>query len=173
MAQPLEPADLEPTDLVPADGWDAASAPVRVELWHVAPARPGETMSAELAQRLVAHFCRRPDLLIDLTAGEQLAYAARPPRHERPRAHATTDTPPLPLIVTAAPPGDGTGFFTDSAQILPPGARLVVVLAGIDVDVNRMLIGAAATAGLSYLRRIVASGSAGLHTDVLVFGALV
>src|SRR5689334_21659238 len=54
----------------------AGEPPVPITVWHVPAARPDETMSITLAERLVANFTHGRRLVLDLTDGEQLARAA-------------------------------------------------------------------------------------------------
>jgi hypothetical protein len=84
-------------------------------------------MANPLGVRLVHNFTHPTDLIIDLTAGPQLAravIAARRRRHLRPPGGLTSDGVPAALIVTGWPPlvGEPGGLFTRARARLTPGA---------------------------------------------------
>ncbi len=180
------PAPEAVGDIVPGQ------PPVPITVWHVPAARPGETMSLRLAERLVMNFTHGRRLVLDLTVGHQLTQATVTARRRHLRlepAELAGGTGRAALIVSGwplagalddAPAGP---FLGDCAARLMAGGCVAVVLGCADLTVYQTLIAAARNAGLTYLQHIVAahdlSGRRGrlgdggthlrVHTDVLVF----
>jgi hypothetical protein len=172
---------------------DPQQPPVPITVWHCPAARPGETLSAALAQRLLAAYTSPHDLIVDLTTGGQLGHAAATSRrlhHHTPDRTGTPETHPgrTALIVTGWPPAPGTGpgeLFRAHVPLLAPGGCLAVVLGGDDaVTVIPTVIITGRAAGLTYLQHLIAahdltrrrnpaaaaaSPHLRVHTDVLIF----
>jgi hypothetical protein len=149
-------------------------APVPFTVWRLPAARPGETMSLPLAQRLIVVYTRGHRLILDLTIGEQLARSA----HALQRRHARRTSVKGPrraaMIVTGWPlPGADPHTVMAGCQLrLAAAGCLAVVLHGVDFGVNQALIAAARDAGLAYRHHIVGvHADLSVHTDVLVFAA--
>jgi hypothetical protein len=183
MTEPTRmPAPEAVGDIVPGD------PPVPITVWYVPAARPGETMSITLAERLVANFTHGRRLVLDVTRGEQLANAARAARRRYARYTAqdlSTGTDLAALIVAGWPQEytEPTAFLADCATRLMAGGCVAVVLGAGALSVNQVLIGAARAAGLTYLQHIVAAHELSdrrgqlradgthlpVHGDVLIF----
>ncbi len=183
MAEPIRtPAPDAVGDIIPGE------PPVPITVWHVPAARADETLSAPLAERLVANYTHPRTLIIDLTKGEQLARAVSTARrrHARHRpADLASGRGRAALIVAGWPVGQTTAedLLAVCAARLAKGGCVAVALNTGDFTVNQLLIAAARAAGLTYLQHIVAAhdltarrgqlGSGGthlrVHTDVLIF----
>ncbi|BEL05713.1 hypothetical protein Q0Z83_039040 [Actinoplanes sichuanensis] len=147
-------------------------AQVPITVWHLPPARPGETLSLPVAQRLIVGYTRGHRLILDLTIGEQLARCAQA-LHRTHARHSTVKGPRrAALIVIAWPLADtrpGPVMAGCHAR-LASGSCLAVIQDGVDYGVNRTLIGAAHDAGLVYREHIVGVHTdLSVHTDILVF----
>ena len=169
-------------DLVPGD------PPVPITVWHV-PTPPGtDTMSQQLALRIVHNYTRPTDLIIALTDGPQMASAITSAgRRKHPLYPRSLASIPhvAAAIVTGWPAGDRNPerFFARCATQLRPGGCLIVVVTTTDPRVQPQLIDAARTADLTYLQHIVAATNSQtpgsdlepdgrhlrVHTDVLIF----
>jgi len=183
MTEPIRPSAPDAIgDIV--DG----EPPVPITVWHVPAARAADTMSAPLAQRLVANFTHPRDLIIDITHGSQLAQAASAARR-RHRRHQPADLASgkaqAALLVSGWPAGEVTAedYLASCAAQLAVGGCVAVVLTDGEVSFSQSLIAAARTAGLTYLQHIVAAHDLSdrhgqldddgthirVHSDVLVF----
>jgi hypothetical protein len=135
--------------------------PVPLTVWHVpAPAR-SRTLSLPLAQRLVAGFTHRHDLVLDLTTGPALPRAAmsarrRLRRHTAARLQHGEES--AALLVAPWPPGvDPAQFLTGCAGQLRPGGHAALIIATGQVTIHQRLIAAGHTAGLAYLQHYIAA----------------
>lgn len=159
-------------DVVPGD------PPVPITVWPVPPPRAGETMSNQLAYRLVQNLTHPGDLVVDLTIGPQLARAviASRRRSQLPRGRLA-GSEPAALIVAGWP--SMRLHLSELAERcfdrLRPGGCLAVVHRHGDPTLQPHIIAAGRAAGLSYLQHIVAStepaGGADplpLHSDVIL-----
>ena len=163
-------------DVVPGD------PPVPITVWPVPAPSPGETMSNPLGVRLVHNLTHPADLIIDLTAGPQLARAViAAHRRSHPPRPAGWGGEAAALIVTGWPPPADTGtptvFFGRCRACLLPGGCVAVLLAHGDPTLPVDVVVAAKQAGLSYLQHIVAADQPpvrgqctqlDIHTDVLI-----
>ncbi len=165
-------------DVIPGD------PPVPITVWPVPPAQHGETMSNAMGVRLVHNLTHPSDLIIDLTAGPQLARAII----AAGRRSNLQDARPFgwgwqqaTLIVTGWPadqPATPAEFFSRCRSSLVPGGCVAVLLPhGTDVALPVDVIIAARKAGLAYLQHIVAADRTprrgrqtylDIHTDVLI-----
>ncbi|WP_231934677.1 hypothetical protein [Micromonospora viridifaciens] len=142
----------------------------------------GETMSHAMAVRLVHNLTHQSNLIIDLTAGPQLAraiIAARRRSHLQTARSTGWGREAATLIVTGWPfdAGGPAGFFACGRAKLLPGGCVAVLLAHGDPVLPVDVVVAAKRAGLSYLQHIVAAdqppthgyrAQLDIHTDVLV-----
>lgn len=168
----------------------AGEPPVPITVWHVPAPEAGCTLSNALADRLVQNFTtRRRWLILDLTRGEQLARAVRAAERHHARhtpADVTVGIRRAALIVAGWPLGDTDPgmLLADCAQRVMAGGCVVLVLRAAELTVNQVLIGAARTAGLTYLQHIVAAHDLSarrgklnggthlsVHSDVLIFAS--
>jgi hypothetical protein len=146
--------------------------PVPITVWHVPTARPGETMSLPLAQRLIVAYTRGRRLILDLTIGEQLARSAHALRRRHARHTSVKGPRRAALIVTAWPldGADPTTVIAGCQVRLMSAGCLAVVQRGVDYTVNQTMIAAAHDAGLTYRDHIVGvHADLRVHADVLVF----
>ena len=149
MTEPVRPAHDPIGDVVPGQRL------VPITVWQVpAPPRTA-TVSLPLAQRLVANYTHRHDLVLDLTTGPQLARAAMSARR-RTHRHDPQDLgqgwEPATLAVAAWPADESPPqWLSTCAARLAPGGCLVLVLATGEVTIHPRLVTAARTAGLTYL----------------------
>jgi hypothetical protein len=157
--------------------------PVPITVWPVPAAQPGETMSNAMGVRLVHNLTHPSDLIIDLTAGPQLARAIIAAGR---RSHLQETRPfgwgwqEAALIVTGWPADDSATpaeFFVRCRSSLVPGGCVAVLLPHGDVILPVDVIIAAKQAGLAYLQHVVAADRAprrgqqiqlDIHTDVLI-----
>jgi hypothetical protein len=157
--------------------------PVPITVWSVPAPHAGETMSNPTGVRLVHNLTHPSDLIIDLTAGPQLARAII---NARRRSHLQ-DTKPLDwgqqeatLIVTRWPTDDPATpgeFFRRCRASLAPGGCVAVLLPHGEVTLPVDVIVAAKKAGLAYLQHVVAADRRprkglqtrlDIHTDLLI-----
>lgn len=171
-----QPAPQPVGDTVPGD------PPVPITVWPVPAPLPGETMSTAMGVRLVHNLTHRSELIIDLTAGPQLAraiIAARRRSHLQDTRTVGWDWAHAALIVTGWPPDLVTpgDFFGRCRTSLQPGGCVAVLLPHAGVTEPGDVIAAAKKAGLSYLQHIVAADrppvpgrhtALDIHTDVLI-----
>lgn len=169
---------------VPVGDMVSGDPPVPITVWPVPAPESGETMSRAMGIRLVHNLTHPTDLIIDLTAGPQLArtiIAARRRSHRQDTRAVGWGWLQAALIVTGWPtddpatPGD---FFDRCRTSLVPGGCVAVLLPhGDDLVLPVDVIAAAKKAGLSYLQHIVAADRPpvpgqqtrlDIHTDVLV-----
>jgi hypothetical protein len=146
--------------------------PVPFTVWRLPAARPGETMSLPLAQRLIVAYTRGHRLILDLTFGEQLARSAHALHRRHVRRTSVKGPRRAALIVTAWPlPGADARPVMAGCQLrLAAGGCLTVLLHGVDFGVNQALIAAARDVGLTYRDHIVGvHADLTVHTDILVF----
>ncbi|WP_229716398.1 hypothetical protein [Mangrovihabitans endophyticus] len=170
------PAPIPTGDVVSGD------PPVPITVWPVPAPNRGETMSNAMGVRLVHNLTHPSDLVVDLTAGPQLARAVIAARRRshlpvRPSGPAWRDAT---LIVTGWPPDPPTtpAVLLDRCRAgLLPGGCVAVLLPHGEVILPVDVIVAARTAGLAYLQHIVAADRPPLpgrhlhldiHTDVLI-----
>jgi hypothetical protein len=157
--------------------------PVPITVWPVPAANTGETMSNAMGVRLVHNLTHPTELIIDLTAGPQLARAIIAAGR---RSHLQETRPfgwgwqEAALIVTGWPADDSATpaeFFGRCRSSLVPGACVAVLLPHGDVILPVDVIIAAKQAGLAYLQHIVAADrpprrgqqiQLDIHTDVLI-----
>lgn len=168
---------------VPVGDMVSGDPPVPITVWPVPAPAQGETMSNAMGVRLVHNLTHPSDLIIDLTAGPQLARAIIATRR---RSHLQ-DTRALgwewhtaTLVVTGWPTDDPAGrgdFFDRCRTSLVPGGCVAVLLPHGDVVLPVDVITAAKKAGLAYLQHIVAADrpprrgqqtQLDIHTDVLI-----
>ncbi|MDG6108799.1 hypothetical protein [Dactylosporangium aurantiacum] len=165
-------------DVVPGD------PPVPITVWPVPAPRRGETMSNGMGVRLVHNLTHPTDLVIDLTAGPQLAraiIAASRRSHLQAARQVGWGKEAAALIVTGWPldadAGTPAEFFARCHAKLLPGGCVAVLLAHGDPVWPVDVVIAAKQAGLAYLQHIVAAdrpprrgrqSSLDIHTDVLV-----
>jgi hypothetical protein len=168
----------------------AGDPPVPITVWYVPAARAGETMSSNLAERLVVNFTHGRRLIIDLTVGDQIARAASTARRRYTQYTAQelgADIRRGELLVAGWPQQriEPEPFFADCAGRVMVGGCVAIVLRAGALTVNQVLIGAARAAGLTYLQHIVAAHELTdrrgqlradgthlpVHSDVLVFSS--
>ncbi|MGV9976183.1 hypothetical protein ACWDUH_00715 [Micromonospora wenchangensis] len=163
-------------DVVPGD------PPVPITVWAVPAPRADETMSDAMGVRLIHNLTHPSGLVIDLTAGPQLAravIAARRRSHLHAGRHVGWGREPAALIVTGWPAtaASPVGFFQRCRANLVPGGCVAVLLPHGDVIVPVDVVVAARQAGLAYLQHVVAAdrpprrghqGLLDIHTDVLI-----
>jgi len=133
--------------------------PVPLTVWHVpAPAR-GQTLSLPMAQRLVAGFTHRHELVHDLTTGPALARAASSARRRYTATPLDHAGQPATLLVTPwpNPPGEPVEFLAACAGRLRPGGQLALVIATGQVTIHQQLIAAGHAAGMAYLQHYIAA----------------
>jgi hypothetical protein len=158
MTEPVRPAPDPIGDVVPGQPL------VPITVWQVpAPPRTA-TLSLPLAQRLVANYTHRHDLVLDLTAGPQLARAAMSARRRTHRQHSddldASEDRREPAALPVAPwPADvkPPHWLATCAARLAPGGCLVLVLATGEVSIHPRLVTAARSAGRTYLQHIIAA----------------
>ncbi len=167
---------------VPVGDMVSGDPPVPITVWPVPAPNPGETMSNAMGVRLVHNLTHPTDLIIDLTAGPQLAraiIAAGRRSHLQDTRPFGWDWHEATLIVTGWPtevatPGD---FFNRCRASLVPGGCVAVLLPHGDVVLPVDIIAAAKKAGLAYLQHIVAADRPprrgertqfDIHTDLLI-----
>ncbi len=117
--------------------------PVPITVWHIPRPPAGTLVSAALVRRLIVNYTRPGAHVVDLTAGGHLA---------------RVDRQPAALVITAWPAGQvtATAHLTGCALALRPGGFVAVVITATDTpDQLGDLVGAARTAGLTYLQHIV------------------
>lgn len=158
MTEPVRPAPEPIGDVVPSQPL------VPITVWQVPAPPPGATLSLPLAQRLVANYTHRHDLVLDLTTGPQLARAAmsthrRTDRRDPDDLDTGNEGRELAALAVAACPADEQPptWLSVCAGRLAPGGCLVLVLATGEVSIHPRLVTAARTAGLSYLQHIIAA----------------
>jgi hypothetical protein len=158
MTEPVRPAPDPIGDVVPGQ------PPVPITVWQLPAPPPAATLSLPLAQRLVANYTHRHDLVLDLTTGPQLARAAMSAHRRTHRQHPDhLDAPedgrePAALAVAPWPAGEQPPhWLATCANRLAPGGCLVLVLATGEVTIHPQLVTAARTAGLTYLQHIIAA----------------
>ena len=155
MTDPARPAPDPIGDVVPGQPL------VPITVWQV-PAPPSTaTVSLPLAQRLVANYTHRHDLVLDLTTGPQLARAAMS-AHRRTHRHHPQDLgrgrESAALAVASWPVDEQPPrWLSTCADRLARGGCLVLVLATGEVSIHPRLVTAARTAGLTYLQHIIAA----------------
>jgi hypothetical protein len=133
--------------------------PVPLTVWHV-PAPPrGQTLSLPMAQRLVAGFTHRHELVHDLTIGPALARAAGSARRRHTATALDHAGQPAALLVTPWPrPGaEPVEFLAVCAGRLRPGGLLALVIATGEVSIHQQLIAAGQATGLVYLQHYIAA----------------
>jgi hypothetical protein len=125
---------------------------------------PAATLSLPLAQRLIANYTHRHDLILDLTAGAQLARAAMSAHRRTHQLHTENldagedGREPAALAVAAWPADEQPPHWLAAcAARLAPGGCLVLVLATGEVTIHPRLVTAARAAGLTYLQHIIAA----------------
>ncbi|MFI2652823.1 hypothetical protein [Micromonospora fulviviridis] len=170
-------APLPVGDVVPGD------PPVPITVWPVPAPQPGETMSNAMGVRLVHNLTHPSDLIIDLTAGPQLAravIAAHRRSHLQAARHGGWGREAATLIVSGWP-FDNTAspvefFGRCHASLLPVGCVAMLLPHG-DLILPVDVVIAAKRAGLAYLQHIVAAdrpprrgehAQLDIHTDVLI-----
>jgi hypothetical protein len=157
MTEPVRPAPEPIGEVVPGQ------PPVPITVWQLPAPPPASTLSLPLAQRLVANYTHRHDLVLDLTAGPQLARAAMSAHRRTRRQHPDDlDAPeggrePAALAVAPWPADEPPQWLSTCANRLAPGGCLVLVLATGEVTIHPRLVTAARTAGLTYLQHIIAA----------------
>jgi hypothetical protein len=159
--------------------------PVPITVWHVPAPAQSQTMSLPMAQRLVAGFTHRHDLVLDLTTGPQLARAASSARRRHTAGSLDHPGEPAVLLVTPWPPDRSqrpVEFLSACAGRLQPGGCVALVIATGEVTIHQQLIAAGHAAGLTYLQHYIAAHQLRLtgarltlhgqhlrvHTDVVV-----
>jgi hypothetical protein len=168
---------------VPVGDTVSGDQPVPITVWPVPAPAQGESMSNAAGVRLVHNFTHPADLIIDLTAGPQLAraiIAARRRSHLQDARPIGWDWHEAALIVTGWPPRDLAepgDFLNQCRTSLTPGGCVAVLLPHGDVVLPVEVIAAAKKAGLAYLQHIVAADrpprrggqtQLDIHTDVLI-----
>jgi hypothetical protein len=157
--------------------------PVPITVWPVPAPYSGETMSNAMGVRLVHNLTHPTELIIDLSAGPQLARAIIAAGR---RSHLQDSQPfgwgwqAAALIVTGWPTADSATpgeFFDRCRSSLEPGGCVAVLLPHGDVILPVDVVIAAKQAGLAYLQHIVAADrpprrgqqtQLDIHTDVLI-----
>lgn len=162
--------------------------PVPITVWQVPAAPAGDTMSAELAHRLITNLTHPHTLILDLSVGSQVRRAAQAARlrHRRHRSGDLAIGRGRAALIVAGWPLHGANaeaFMAGCAARLARGGSTALVLSGGDLTVNQRMIAAARTARLAYLQHVIAahdlSGRVGrlgadqvhlpAHADVLIF----
>jgi hypothetical protein len=159
--------------------------PVPITVWHVPAPAQSQTMSLPMAQRLVAGFTHRHDLVHDLTTGPQLARAASSARRRHTAGSLDHPGEPAVLLVTPWPPDRSqrpVEFLSACAGRLQAGGCVALVIATGEVTIHQQLIAAGHAAGLTYLQHYIAAHQLRLtgarltlhgqhlrvHTDIVV-----
>ncbi|UQU66811.1 hypothetical protein COUCH_11310 [Couchioplanes caeruleus] len=168
---------------VPVGDMVSGDPPVPITVWPVSAPMRGESMSNAMGVRLVHNLTHPSDLIIDLTAGPQLAraiIAAQRRSHLQDTRTVSWDWHTATLIVTGWPPSEPAHpgeFFNRCRTSLVPGGCVAVLLPHGDVVLPVDVIAAAKKAGLAYLQHIVAADrpprrgqqtQLDIHTDVLI-----
>jgi hypothetical protein len=158
MTEPVRPAPDPIGDVV------TGQPPVPITVWQLPAPPPAATLSLPLAQRLVANYTYRHDLVLDLTIGPQLARAAMSAHRRTHQLHpdqldaSEGGREPAALAVAAWPADEQPPqWLSTCAAQLTPGGCLVLVLATGEVTIHPRLVTAARTAGLTYLQHIIAA----------------
>jgi hypothetical protein len=158
MTEPVRPAPDPIGEVVPGQPL------VPITVWQLPAPPPASTLSLPLAQRLIANYTHRHDLVLDLTTGPQLARAAmsahRRTHHQHPDHLDNLEDGREPAALAVAPwPADQQPprWLATCANRLAPGGCLVLVLATGEVTIHPRLVTAARSAGLTYLQHIIAA----------------
>jgi hypothetical protein len=133
--------------------------PVPLTVWHVPAPTRWQTLSLPMAQRLVAGFTHRHELVHDLTTGPALARAVSSARRRYTATRLNHAGEPAMLLVTPWPrPGaEPVEFLAACAGRLRPGGQLALVIATGEVTIHQQLIAAGHAAGLTYLQHYIAA----------------
>ncbi|RZU76008.1 hypothetical protein EV384_4604 [Micromonospora kangleipakensis] len=144
--------------------------PVPITVWHLPT--DTELVSAPLAQRLIANFTHRRDLILDGTNSAHLQRAAHLAGRRIRRRLASHER--AALIVMQWPRQSAAGWLRTHTDRLRRAGCLVVALASGDAMMHPRVISAARARGLTYVQHLVAVEAPAtdrmrVHADVLVF----